>query len=399
MPRRPTPLGTAGKATIVKVGSSWRARIRFRDLDGVPRVIERFGKTKGAANAALAEAVRDRVAPTGSEITADSKFSEAVALYLSAIDDLVAAGHRSPNTARLYRGAYKREIKDRIGELRIRECTVPRVDAFIKAVRKAKGDATAKTCRAVVSGALGLATRHGALTANPIRDAEQIEGRPKKPPRALTAAEREAWLNHLRADKKAKRWELADLSVFMLGTGVRIGEALAVEWRNVDLDAQAVEIEATIIRVKGVGLIRHVTKSAAGERPLWLPDFVVDMLRERAAVLGDPAGPVFPSSVGTWRDPSNMARVLREARDAAGFDWLTSHNFRKTTATILDDAGLSARQIADQLGHARPSMTQDVYMARKQANSAAADALDQALGGLGRKKWVNGGSAIEPDKE
>ena len=41
------------------------------------------------------------------------------------------------------------------------------------------------------------------------------------------------------------------------------------------------------------------------------------------------------------------------------------HNFRKTTATHLDQAGLSARVIADQLGHARPSMTQDVYMGRK----------------------------------
>lgn len=67
--------------------------------------------------------------------------------------------------------------------------------------------------------------------------------------------------------------------------------------------------------------------------------------------------------------------------DADAFSWLTSHVFRKTTATILDDAGQSARQIADQLGHARPSMTQDVYMGRKAKNPAAATALEHALGG------------------
>jgi integrase len=33
---------------------------------------------------------------------------------------------------------------------------------------------------------------------------------------------------------------------------------------------------------------------------------------------------------------------------------------RKTAATLLDDAGLSARQIADHLGHSKPSVTQDV---------------------------------------
>jgi integrase len=56
--------------------------------------------------------------------------------------------------------------------------------------------------------------------------------------------------------------------------------------------------------------------------------------------------------------------------------WITSHAFRKTTATILDDAGQTARQIADQLGHARPSLTQDVYMGRKAKNPAAADAME-----------------------
>jgi integrase len=39
---------------------------------------------------------------------------------------------------------------------------------------------------------------------------------------------------------------------------------------------------------------------------------------------------------------------------------VTFHTFRKTVATLLDDAGLTARQVADILGHANPSMTQDV---------------------------------------
>jgi adenylate kinase family enzyme len=62
------------------------------------------------------------------------------------------------------------------------------------------------------------------------------------------------------------------------------------------------------------------------------------------------------------------------------FAWVTSHVFRKTAATILDEAGLSARRVADQLGHARPSMTQDTYMGRKTVDRRAADALEGALG-------------------
>ena len=87
---------------------------------------------------------------------------------------------------------------------------------------------------------------------------------------------------------------------------------------------------------------------------------------------------MFPDSEGGWRDPSNTSRDLRNARGSEDFAWVTSHVFRKTAATELDRAGLSARQIADQLGHAKVSMTQDRYRGRRALDQAAADALDQA---------------------
>ena len=58
---------------------------------------------------------------------------------------------------------------------------------------------------------------------------------------------------------------------------------------------------------------------------------------------------------GSHRSANGLRRHVVRA-------WITSHTFRKTAATILDEAALSARLIADQLGHARPSMTQDVYL-------------------------------------
>ncbi|WP_328522957.1 helix-turn-helix domain-containing protein [Kribbella sp. NBC_00359] len=75
----------------------------------------------------------------------------------------------------------------------------------------------------------------------------------------------------------------------------------------------------------------------------------------------------------------DLATQAAEGSQADALAWSTSHSFRKTTATILDDAGQSARQIADQLGHARPSLTQDVYMGRRAKNPAAAAALEAAL--------------------
>ena len=103
---------------------------------------------------------------------------------------------------------------------------------------------------------------------------------------------------------------------------------------------------------------------------------VVELLTQRGAKHGrQPGRPVFATELGTLRDPSNTRRALREAMITAGYPGLTSHTFRKTVASIMDDAGLTARAAADQLGHAKPSLTQDVYHKRKVRHTGAAQAL------------------------
>jgi integrase len=54
--------------------------------------------------------------------------------------------------------------------------------------------------------------------------------------------------------------------------------------------------------------------------------------------------------------------------------------FRKTCATILDEAGLTARVVADQLGHSKVSMTQDDYMGHGSLDRRIGTALEAALG-------------------
>jgi integrase len=152
-----------------------------------------------------------------------------------------------------------------------------------------------------------------------------------------------------------------------------------VLWSQVDLAAGTVEITSTLVRIKGEGLLRKSTKSSAGERTLPLPASAVSVLRRRLVSGARLDQPLFPAVNGGFRDPANVRRELRDACGTEALAWITSHAFRKTAATILDEAALSARLVADQLGHARPSMTQDVYMGRRAVDSQAALALDAAL--------------------
>jgi integrase len=111
-----------------------------------------------------------------------------------------------------------------------------------------------------------------------------------------------------------------------------------------------------------------------------LPSWAVIMLRRRQpddVSEDEVARQVFPAPVaGGVRDPSNTLRMMRQAFKHAGFDGVTSHYFRKTVATLMDEAGLSARSAADELGHAKPSLTADILMGRKKRATGAAEVLE-----------------------
>ena len=181
-------------------------------------------------------------------------------------------------------------------------------------------------------------------------------------------------------DTKAIARDLPAFVATMLASGLRVGEASALTWDSIDFQAGTAEVRGTVIREKGKGLrIKPAPKTAAGVRTLKLPDWCVELLRERpVSRFAHSDDPVFPAPMGGLRDPSNTAADLKEAFTAAGFGWASSHTLRKTTATLLDRGGLTAREIADQLGHANPSMTQDRYLGRAVASKASAvlEALD-----------------------
>jgi integrase len=80
----------------------------------------------------------------------------------------------------------------------------------------------------------------------------------------------------------------------------------------------------------------------------------------------------FAPVAGGVRDPSNTLKMMRQAFKHAGFDGVTSHYFRKTVATLMDQAGLSPRSAADQLGHTKPSLTADIFMSRKKRATGTA---------------------------
>lgn len=362
-----------------------QARVRFRDADGETRIVSRSGKTEAAARNALKKALRDRQGAGGEQITNRTRLDVVVDLWL-------AQPHGwSAGTERTY-GYVAKRVKKAVGGLKVEEATPAAIGRALTKIHEGHPSA-AKTARTILTGVFTLAIAHGAAQSNPVRDAPVKLTVPRKKVRSLTRDQADALTDWLRADQRSIDLDLPDLIDWMLATGCRLGEGLACRYDVnsedeplIDLDGPTWEINATIIRTTGAGLtLQQRTKTDAGWRIIPLPAQAVAMLdRRRAELRPTPNRVVFGAPAArSWRDPSNTSADLREAleryRDATDVDltWVTSHVFRKTVGTWLDEAGFSPRQIADYLGHAHPSMTLDRYIGRAVVLPAAAKALER----------------------
>ena len=373
MGRKPLPVGTWGTITFY-TGKSGRVRAHaaYRDLDGRTRPVTRWGGSKSEAQRLLLADLRDRAGHIAASISRETRLIVVANMWV----DELRASDRAVSTVETWERVVRNRVIPGLGELRLYELTIPVLDAAIDTVRQSTGFGAAQTYKSVLSGIFSYAVRKGALSVNPVASTKRLAGHERTKVRALTVAETKALLSALARDEQARTKGTYDLARFMLGTGVRIGEALALRFPFVDFEAGTVEIAATTTIRKGHGtIIQERPKSKAGHRKLALPAEVVDMLRERQRAAFDPAGLVFPGITGgIWARDKATAEIRRTA-SAAGFDWVTSHTFRKTVATRMDDAGISARIIADQLGHEQPTLTQGTYMGRNVASTAALDAL------------------------
>lgn len=406
MARPPLAMGTHGSITVKlrPSGTSWVARCRFRDFDGVTRHLEYAGRTKAAALAAIQDAIRTRQGTPSAPLRPHHTFERAADMWLAKLEGQVAEGTRTVTTADTYRQRLRAVILPAMGQWRLHECTVPMVDMFFRGLVATQGAESRKTVRTVVSQVLRLAVHHEALRDNPVRHLDPIERGPRAA-RALTAEERKHFLGWMighsddpkesKVQEAARRRDLPDFVTFMIGTGVRIGEALGVRWCDVDLEGvpivdgdqlravPIVAITGNVVRHRGDGLHRHAGKTATSLRIVPLPRFVVAMLSQRE-ILG-PDVPVFPAAGSkrpglNWKDPNNMTAYIREARQGARMDWpVTSHTFRKTAATIWHDSGLlTDRQKADLTGHAKISTLTDIYVARGELHPQGAAVMDAA---------------------
>lgn len=412
MARKPLDIGTRGRITTKELEpGKHKAWCRFRDLDGHTRLIERTGPTARKAEANLERALRDRVAPPPPK-PGDTNTTAAVPTHLTTASRVKHAGaiwmkrietKRVGTTYDTYRRWYTSRVLPEFGELLITEMSVPRLQNWFDRLAIEPSATTGRplsansrrAIRKVISGILQVAVRYGILTLNPVDQMDEIEeeGRRRKRAVAYDAERALVFFAAIDLDRVAARTQLNLIIKTCFFTGARIGEVIGLRWRDLNLTDKPVHVSdpvagdqiipprsvwfnGNIVRVTGKGIRRHDGKTSGSVGVVELAPAMVSMLEMIRPPNARPGDPVFPSGAGGWRDPNTLQTSIRRLRTRVDFPDFTSHIGRKTHGTALDAAGLTAREIADQLRKASVRDVQETYMGRGLVNKAAAGMVD-----------------------
>ena len=276
---------------------------------------------------------------------------------------------RSPTTLHGYQSLIDQRINPALGAIPIERLSVHNLDSFYLGLDRNDGKAplsplTVRNIHRVISAALNQAVKWGWIERNPADRSTLPSSEPKEI--AIPTPEQAQLLIEA---CQAKSPNLGAFVFMATVTGCRRGELAAIKWSDVDdgclrieRSAYAVGKEVGVKSTKN-GRIRRIQLTSGVIA--WLERWHMRCLAQAAEAgitLHDDAF-VFSS----WPDGSRPMDVrsigarVRNVADSIGLKEIHLHSMRHFVATELLASGISARDTADLLGHADPSLTLRVY--------------------------------------
>ncbi len=142
-------------------------------------------------------------------------------------------------------------------------------------------------------------------------------------------------------------------------SGLRLGEALALRWRDVNFEMRAIIVERSWSYHGGFGK----PKTETSRRAVGLLDALADLLRDFYHDQGSPTPDdlLFTDDGVKPLDPANVRKRFLKALEDAGLKHVTMHSLRHSYASTMLGYGASVKALQRALGHASAAMTLNVY--------------------------------------
>ena len=259
-----------------------------------------------------------------------------------------------------YESLLGRYIRPALGQRMLRSLSPLEIQSVYQQMNeRALSARTVRYAHAVLHAALEQAIKWHLLLRNPATGVE-LPTQSRREMRVMTSEEARRFLRFALATKFGVLFALA------LTTGMRPSEYLALRWSDIDWVQGTATVSRTL--VKGSGWKFAETKRARSRRVVKLQGWVLGLLRQTYALASvtkttNPAAAaqVFKTKYGGPINSDYLARQFKEIVRRAGLAEMRLYDLRHTAATLALTAGVSAKIISEQLGHATSAFTLDVY--------------------------------------
>lgn len=348
--------GVYGRGTVYqKADGRWTAQLRL------PRGVRKtyYGRSEREVRAKLGRA---RKAFEAGQLAAAPSVS--VHDYLSAWLEQVVAPSVRPKTLESARLNVKR-VSRLVGRVRLGALSAPVIqDLYGSLLEAGLSPRSVAQVHETLYRAMRQAVQWDLLPKNPV-DAARAPRPRHREMRTLSESELRR-LFDVTADER-----LHALWVLLASTGLRIGEALGLQWTDVDFGVGRLEVRRALQWQHGRGLVFVEPKTLRSRRGIYLAPGVVEALNRHRALQEEErrfagsewrdAGLVFCRAEGDPLAYMTVWGAFRRALLRAGLPRIRIHDLRHTAATLLLKDGVHPKVVQELLGHSSITLTLDIY--------------------------------------
>lgn len=372
------------KGTVYKRGKTWTIVYYIgRDSSGHWKQKSEGGfPTKKAAEQTLRRRIEAVEASYNSNLSCMT-----VAGFLNYWLESYCKQNLAPNTIRGYRTNVEKHIVPHIGKIQLIKLSPKNIqDLYSKLLESGLSSTSVRYVHNNLHKALEYAVKMQSLPRNP---AEMVTP-PKVNRYEASTLTPEQVVQLLEAcGEKEIFWPV----LLAVALGLRRGEALALRWEDVDLEAKQVYVHHSALCANLENFTISETKTKSSRRLLRLPDYVVEALKVRLEILKErrkalgagyneldlvcfrEIGQPFTSNVLCYQ----FDNVLKEA----GLPDIRFHDLRHTAATVMLRSSIPAKIVSTVLGHRSTQITLDTYShVALDMQDGAAEAMDKMLNKL-----------------
>jgi integrase len=271
---------------------------------------------------------------------------------------------RKPSTVAGYRWIIDAQLRPAFGEMRLEDVTTERVEEWIAGLTLAPS--SRRKALVILHGIFQRARKVYGLRVNPVAEVETP--RLDRSGDIEVFSPEEVWALVRAADSEQ------DAAIYLTAafTGLRMGELLALRWRDVDFSGQAIRVRASYaagqLTTPKSGKVRSVPMAPEVARAL-------ARMGERADFTGD-EDLVFIGEWGGYVDGSALRRRYKSSLKAAGLRRLRFHDLRHTFGTRMI-AKADIRRVQEWMGHADVQTTMKYlhYVPRPEDAALVAEAF------------------------